>query len=485
MTPPATPHRTEPLLAPPPSLVHGAAWRIGALVSVFAGVFSGFGCDAEHNLGLLSEKAPVVVRTLECLSVVGESSVDYGLVGAHSVAVRQVGLANLCEYSVELDLVAVESDDDFWLLATPKGGGPQAPGPAGLAVTGTWETTSLAPGESFTAQVAFRGTENMALAAGELLIEASAAGGLTGDWQVPMVANTASRCLSVEPLGTLDLGCRAVGVSHQVSLKLKACGGQPVHIEGLKLVGAPEFALADTPQDVVLAPGEQLVASITYIPTAPSDVRPLIDWSESTLTVHAGAATKSTPVWSHTLRAFARETTCDGLSVALRWVTATAANPSGMANDIGPDEGSDLDLHVMHPHSLGWFRYPFDAFWINRHPNWGDFSLSEDDPVMTSDSIDGTAPEVMTMLLPEDNRAYRIGVHHWADRGMGPSDATIEVRYFGQLIYERTVRLTEGDLWDVGLVSWPNGMVTAAGGEHAVVIPHFDAPCDPTGCKGK
>ena len=50
--------------------------------------------------------------------------------------------------------------------------------------------------------------------------------------------------------------------------------------------------------------------------------------------------------------------------------------------DVGPEAGSDLDLHLVHPWAGGpdidgdgqpdgWFDEPFDRFWFNAHPEWG------------------------------------------------------------------------------------------------------------------
>ncbi len=141
--------------------------------------------------------------------------------------------------------------------------------------------------------------------------------------------------------------------------------------------------------------------------------------------------------------------------------------------DTGPDAGSDLDLHVIHPLAGGpdldgdgapdgWYDIPFDCFWFNAHPNWGDPDPAVfDDPHLDRDDTDGAGPENLNMYSPEE-LTYRIGVHYWNDHGFGPAYATVRVYIYAQHVFEvMDLMLVESDMWEVATMDWPSGEVHA------------------------
>jgi hypothetical protein len=144
--------------------------------------------------------------------------------------------------------------------------------------------------------------------------------------------------------------------------------------------------------------------------------------------------------------------------------TVEIVEAAGLAVELWWETGSDLDLHLLHELAVGvdvdgdeefdgWFDKPFDVFWGNPSPNWGVIEeLNEDDnPVLTFDDYDGWGPERIVLSAPESGRAYRVGVHHWDDRGSGPGRAWVRVWSDGQLIHEVSVEsLPEDALWEVG-----------------------------------
>ena len=167
----------------------------------------------------------------------------------------------------------------------------------------------------------------------------------------------------------------------------------------------------------------------------------------------------------------------DAIHVELLWDTAGDLDQS----DEGPEAGADLDLHFAHPFAAHadldddglidpWFDIPFDCFWFNSKPNWGVFAPAiSDDARLDRDDTDGAGPENVNLAEPEDDVTYRIGVHYWNDHGFGPSDATLRVYIYQQLVLELVLEdMVVGDLWDAATIAWPSGQVSlvvdAAGG---------------------
>ena len=176
-----------------------------------------------------------------------------------------------------------------------------------------------------------------------------------------------------------------------------------------------------------------------------------------------------------------------GIHVELTWHTPADPNQ----NDEGPEAGTDLDLHFLHPLAQGmdmdkdgaldgWFDQPFDCFWFNAHPNWGDFDPEVlDDPSLLRDDTDGAGPELIALESPADVAIYRIGVHQWDDHGFGPSLATVRVYIDGALVFTAAdIELFSSDFWEVATLSWPDGEVTPIVGDDgaAKIIPNYQHP---------
>ena len=159
--------------------------------------------------------------------------------------------------------------------------------------------------------------------------------------------------------------------------------------------------------------------------------------------------------------------------------------------DEGPEAGSDMDLHFLHPWAGGpdidgdgqpdgWFDQPFDCFWFNAHPQWGSFDPAvNDDPDLDRDDTDGAGPENINLCGTPQDALYRIGVHYWNDHGYGASYATVRVYIYGQLVFELSdVKMMSCDMWEVCTVEWPSGkvkLVTTAGGEYKIT-PNYESP---------
>jgi len=157
----------------------------------------------------------------------------------------------------------------------------------------------------------------------------------------------------------------------------------------------------------------------------------------------------------------------EAIHVELLWHTPEDQDET----DTGPEAGSDVDLHFLHPWAAGpdldgdgkpdgWYDIPFDCFWFNMHPNWGSYDpTTNDDPGLDRDDTDGAGPENLNLDIPE-NVVYRIGVHYWKDHGYGPAYATVRVYIYAQLVFEAAdVMLVDSDMWDVCSLEWPSGKV--------------------------
>jgi hypothetical protein len=157
----------------------------------------------------------------------------------------------------------------------------------------------------------------------------------------------------------------------------------------------------------------------------------------------------------------------EAIHVELLWHTPEDLDET----DTGPEAGSDLDLHFLHPWAAGpdldddgapdgWFDIPFDCFWSNAHPNWSSYDPGiDDDPGLDRTDTDGAGPEIMNLDNPE-NVPYRVGVHYWSDHGYGASYATVRVYIYAQLVFEvEDVMLVDLDMWEVCSIEWPSGEV--------------------------
>jgi len=157
----------------------------------------------------------------------------------------------------------------------------------------------------------------------------------------------------------------------------------------------------------------------------------------------------------------------EAIHIELLWHTPDDPDET----DTGPEAGSDLDLHFLHPFAAGpdldgdgapdgWFDIPFDCFWFNAHPNFGSYDPAiNDDPGLDQDDTDGAGPENINLDIPE-NVTYRVGVHYWNDHGYGSAWATVRVYIYGQLVLAvENVLLKDLDMWEVATVEWPSAKV--------------------------
>ncbi|MCB9529398.1 MAG: choice-of-anchor D domain-containing protein [bacterium] len=140
-------------------------------------------------------------------------------------------------------------------------------------------------------------------------------------------------------------------------------------------------------------------------------------------------------------------------------------------------QGTDLDLHLLHPVASNWFDSIYDCHYANPIPDWGQIGNSADDPSLDIDDINGAGPENINLDQPEPTEAlgapYLVGVHYYNSRDRvdgteyGPSFATVRIFIEGELSWDFTDNGNPGEkemqaqdhFWDVAQISWPSGDV--------------------------
>jgi hypothetical protein len=130
------------------------------------------------------------------------------------------------------------------------------------------------------------------------------------------------------------------------------------------------------------------------------------------------------------------------------------------------DDGSDVDLHLVHPMARDWFDVLLDCSYTNPSPDWGIPHQTTDDPSLDIDDTNGGGPENINLDNPEDTGRlgglYRVGAHYFrATRSnfgggsYGSSRVTVRVYLMGTLEYEQEQELQDtNDFWEVGSIVW-------------------------------
>jgi len=118
---------------------------------------------------------------------------------------------------------------------------------------------------------------------------------------------------------------------------------------------------------------------------------------------------------------------------------------------------SDMDLHLYENESVEFFELIGDCSYCNPTPNWGG-SGSADDPSLDLDDTMGFGPENTNINEPA-NGNYPIRVHYFEDNNAGASTATVRVYIDGLLFDSYSKVLTRNQIWDVGIIKWPQGVI--------------------------
>ncbi len=150
----------------------------------------------------------------------------------------------------------------------------------------------------------------------------------------------------------------------------------------------------------------------------------------------------------------------EDLRVELTW--DTPVDP-----DQTDDDGTDLDVHLRHPNSAGWFTAPWNIYSLEPTADWGPEGPAGD-PQLDIDDADGLGPENINLDDPEETAPlgapYGVGVHQFRatlgpDEAIpAPSTATIRIYFAGEVVHEASRLLPATDnFWEAANVHWENG----------------------------
>ncbi len=425
------------------------------------------GCEVEVVLGVFPPRAQIdlgqPVSPAPCLRF-SPAEVVFAALPPGSAHTQQITAWNACGAAVSIQ--ALSWRENRWFSVSGLGGthagseGPIAPVVLGAHGARTLEITYSAGEAALTESVlVFHGPHDKILA------------------ELPVLANSQGPQLNVAPVA-IDVGCQLKGTVTWRPVTLASTGGAPVELSNVRVTPASAgFILQRAFIPGPLEPGADRVVMVGYAAGGVGD-GPEVTWDEARLEISSPDYVAPIDVL---LQGFTREASCEGLRVTLMW--NTPGDPD--SKDEGPEAGADLDLHLRHPFAVDWFDLPFDAFWSNASPTWGNMSNAQDDPSSGPDDVDGLGPEVIVIPIPEPGVSYRVGVHYWADNGFGPSTVQIRVSIFGQLIHETSLKqLQVGELWEALDIPWSKGSVVPVTGPDGGDLVHsnYDTPCTPKAC---
>ncbi len=141
-----------------------------------------------------------------------------------------------------------------------------------------------------------------------------------------------------------------------------------------------------------------------------------------------------------------------------RVVVDATGGRSGLRLELVWDAEVDLDLHLLHPDGGAWFLAPFDCYFQNAAPDWGQLGDPGDDPEVLTDS-NAFGPEIIRLGRPEGEGAYIVGVHAFGGDAF-PTEATVRTLINGVVAREdRRVMEASDHFWEPVQVAWPEVVV--------------------------
>lgn len=113
---------------------------------------------------------------------------------------------------------------------------------------------------------------------------------------------------------------------------------------------------------------------------------------------------------------------------------------------------TDVDTHLIR--AGGSFGVsPGDCYYANLNPDWGVAGVTNDNPFLDHDDVDGFGPENLNLALARTG-SYRTAIYYFSDHGNGPTSVTVRVYLNGVLSYTNTRTLSHHQRWDVVDVMW-------------------------------
>ena len=129
----------------------------------------------------------------------------------------------------------------------------------------------------------------------------------------------------------------------------------------------------------------------------------------------------------------------EAILIQVTWETAGDPDQTDRA-------GTDVDLHLLNPLADSWFTTPYDCYYGNATPDWGQLGNPADDPELDIDDINGSGPENVVLNQPENTDVlgapYTVGLHYYSSR------ERVNGNDYGESIAKARIFLN-GDLaWD-------------------------------------
>lgn len=139
-----------------------------------------------------------------------------------------------------------------------------------------------------------------------------------------------------------------------------------------------------------------------------------------------------------------------GLQVYLTWDTPNDPDQSD-------NEGTDADLHLLHPQGLAWRSDPWDCFYMNTQPDWG-LRGPDQNPTLSIDDTNGLGPEAIIYPNPEpaQERPYQVGIDYYSDGLLrfGASLMTAEIYVNDELRIRDTQSIEPKEFWIPFEIYW-------------------------------
>jgi len=112
--------------------------------------------------------------------------------------------------------------------------------------------------------------------------------------------------------------------------------------------------------------------------------------------------------------------------------------------------GADVDLHITPPAPLQ------EVYYGNTHPNWGDQTTDEDDPLLYQDCISSCTAEQITVSRLVTPGSYQVFVHYYSDHGKGSTIVNMEILRGAQRLFAAShVLARTGDRWNAFRINVP------------------------------
>ncbi|MBU0551424.1 hypothetical protein KKF91_01555 [Myxococcota bacterium] len=158
----------------------------------------------------------------------------------------------------------------------------------------------------------------------------------------------------------------------------------------------------------------------------------------------------------------------EAIHVQLVWDTPMDVNQTD-------EDGTDLDLHFLHPRANNWFDPGLDCYFRDYEPDWGQQGNPNDNPTLDIDDFNGAGPENVSLAQPEiildefdEALPYTIGVHYnksvarTTGEEFGASHASVRVFLNGEIAWDSQEALgglkeleREGHFWEAAQIFWP------------------------------